>query len=344
MKKILLLVSVLVVAAACAAPPTNREATTANTNLAETKSAAMTEAGAIANEKAVWDAIKNKNYDAFASMLAPDQLEVTSDGVNDKAASVASVREFEPSEVNLSDWKFLSIDKDAFLIIYTANTKGKYKGKEFPPITARSSSAWVNRDGKWLAIYHQECAVKPAMTPAPAKSSAKAASSPAASPTTAVASADAIADEKLVWDLFKSKNYDGFASLLASDFVEVEPDKVYDKAGSVESVKGFDASKATLGDWRSLKLDDDATLDTYTVKMAGTPGAGERHSTIWVNRDGKWLAIFHHGGTEINASAPGAAASPAATASPKAAASPAMKAAPSPAAKASPAAKPSATR
>ncbi|MDQ2973828.1 MAG: DUF4440 domain-containing protein [Acidobacteriota bacterium] len=340
MKKILLLVSVLVVAAACAAPPTNREATTANTNLAETKSAAMTEAGAIANEKAVWDAIKNKNYDAFASMLAPDQLEVTSDGVNDKAASVASVREFEPSEVNLSDWKFLSIDKDAFLIIYTANTKGKYKGKEFPPITARSSSAWVNRDGKWLAIYHQECAVKPAMTPAAAKSSAKAASSPAASPAMAVASADAIADEKLVWDLFKTKNYDGFASLLASDFVEVEPDKVYDKAGSVEGIKGFDASKATLSDWKSLKLDDDAALVTYTVKLTGTPGAGERHSSIWANRNGKWLAVFHHGGTEITA--PGAAASP--TATPKASASPAMKATPSPATKASPAAKPSATR
>lgn len=344
MKKILLLVSVLVIAAACAAPPTNREATTANTNLAETKSAAMTETAAIANEKAVWDAIKNKDYDAFASMLAPDQLEVTSDGVFDKAASIASVREFEPSEVNLSDWKFLSIDKDAFLIIYTANTKGKYKGKEFAPLTARSSSAWVNRDGKWLAIYHQECPVKPPMKSAPAntKSSAKAASSPAATPVMAVAGADAIANEKLVWDLFKTKNYDGFASLLAADFIEVAPDKVYDKAGSVESVKGFDASKATLSDWRSLKLDDDATLDTYIVKMTGTPGAGERHSTIWANRNGKWLAVFHHGGTEITSASP--AASPAAAASPKASASPAMKAAPSPAAKASPAAKPSATR
>jgi hypothetical protein len=340
MKKILLLVSALVIAAACAAPPTNREAAPANTNLAETKAAAMTEAAAIAQEKAVWDAIKNKDYDAFANMLAPNQLEVTSEGVNDKAASVASVREFEPSEVNLGDWKFLSIDKDAFLIIYTANTKGKYKGKEFAPITARSSSAWVNRDGKWLAIYHQECAVKPPMTPT--KSSAKAASSPAATPAAAVAGPDAIANEKLVWDFFKSKNYDGFASLLASDFVEVEPDKVYDKAGSVEGVKGFDASKATLSDWRSLKLDDDAMLVTYAVKLAGTPGAGERHSSIWANRDGKWLAVFHHGGTEI--AAPGAAASPAASASPKASASPAMKATPSPATKASPAAKPSATK
>jgi len=340
MKKILLLVSVLVVAAACAAPPTNREAAPANTNLAETKPAAMTEAGAIANEKAVWDAIKNKDYDAFASMLAEDQMEVTSDGVLDKAASIASVREFEPSEVNFSDWKFLSIDNDAFLIIYTANTKGKYKGKEFAPITARASSAWVNRNGKWLAIYHQECPVKPPM--APTKSSAKPAATPAGTPAMVAASADPIANEKVVWDLFKSKNYEGFASLLASDFIEVEPDKVYDKAESVESVKGFDATKATLSDWKSLRLDDDAMLDTYTVKMAGTPGAGERHSTIWANRDGKWLAVFHQGGTEVNASAP--AASPAAAPSPKASASPAMKAAPSPAAKACPAAKPSATK
>jgi hypothetical protein len=346
MKKILLLVSLLIVAAACAAPPTNREAGPVNTNLAEPKVAAMTESGAIANEKAIWDAIKNKDYEAFGNMLATDQLEVTGEGVMDKAGTLTGVKDFEPSDVNLSDWKFLAIDNDAYLITYTANVKGKYKGRDFPAESARASSAWVNRDGKWLAFYHQESRVKPAMAPpsstnrsakANTNSSAKTEASPLSSPAMPVATADAEANEKLVWDLFKSKNYDGFASLLAADFIEVEPDKVYDKAGSVAAVKLFDASTATLSDFKTAKLDDDATLVTYRVKATGAPGNGERHSTIWVNRDGKWLGIFHQGGTEVVAASPATAASPTASASPAMkAASPAMKAA-------SPGAKPTAT-
>lgn len=329
MKKILLFVSLLVVVAACAAPPTNLEAGPANANLAEPKPVAMTETGAIANEKAIWDTIKNKDYDAFGNMLAADQMEVTGEGVMDKAGSIAGVKDFEPTEVTFSDWKFLSIDKDAYLITYTVDMKGKYKGKEFPPEKGRASSAWVNRDGKWIAFYHQETLVKPApaMPPAKTDSKAKPESSPAVSTAAVAATSDAIANDKMVWNLFKNKNYDAFASLLAPEFIEVESDKVYDKAGCVAGVQTFDASKATLSDWKTAKLDDDAALVVYTVKVAGAPGLGERNATIWVNRDGKWLGLFHQGGTEIRPPAP------ASTASPSSSASPAMKAAPAPSAK-----------
>src|SRR4030088_881682 len=124
MKKILVIVSVLIVAAACAAPPTNQSTPSANTNPAVTPLAAtMTEADAIAKEKAIWDTIKAKDYEAFGNMLADDQLEVMGEAVNDKAGSIAGVKDFEPSDVTFSDWKFLSIDKDAFVITYTVSMK-----------------------------------------------------------------------------------------------------------------------------------------------------------------------------------------------------------------------------
>lgn len=302
MKKFFLLISALIVAAACSAP-TNREATPAtNANAVSGPTpAAMTEADAIAHEKAIWDAIKNKDYAAFGNMLADDQLEVTSETVFDKAGTIASAKEFEPSEVVFSDWKFKSIDKDAFLLTYTANTKGKYKGKEFPPAAARASSAWVRRGDKWLATFHQECTVRPApaATASPVKSPASAAASPAAAPATATTGPDPIANEKIVWDFFKTRNYDGFAAVLAPDFFEVEPDGVYDKAESVKLIAGFDASKAELSDWKTITFDDDAALVTYVFKLPGMPGNGERHTSIWVKRDGKWLALFHHGGTQV---------------------------------------------
>jgi hypothetical protein len=306
MKKTFLLIAVLILTGACATPPpANREAAPAAA--ASPAVVAMTEADAIAKEKAIWDTIKNKDWDAFGNMLADDQLEVTGEVVLDKAASIASVKKFEPTEVVFSDWKFLSIDKDAFIVIYTANTKGKYDGKEFEPVSARASSAWVNRAGKWLAIYHQECPVKPPM-PMPV-SKGKAAPSPTSTPAAAPATGpDPGANDRIVWDLFKAKNYDAFASLLASDLIEVEPDAVYDKAGAVKGVSMFDASKAVLSDFKSVNLDDDAALTTYTVKGDGIPDAplGVRHSSIWVKRGGKWVGLFHHGGTKVVKPAPAA--------------------------------------
>ena len=70
----------------------------------------------------------------------------------------------------------------------------------------------------------------------------------------------------------------------------------------------FDASKAVLSDFKSVNLDDDAALATYTVKGDGTPGAplGVRHSSIWVKRGGKWMGLFHHGGTTVVEPAPAA--------------------------------------
>lgn len=300
MKKTFLLIAALIVTCACATPPpANREATPPAA--ASPAAVVMTEAEAIAKEKAIWDAIKSKDWDLFGNMLADDMIEVTGEANLDKAGAITGVKGFEPTEVVFSDWKFLSIDKDAFVVIYTANVKARVQGKEMPPQSARCSSAWVKRAGKWLAIYHQECELKPPMTMPPGKAG-KAAASPTPTPAAAPATGpDPGANDRIVWDLFKAKNYDAFASLLAPDLVEVEPDGIYDKAGSVKAVSMFDASKAVLSDFKSVNLDDDAALVTYIVKGDGTPGAplGVRHSSIWVKRDGKWLGLFHHGGTTV---------------------------------------------
>jgi len=69
----------------------------------------------------------------------------------------------------------------------------------------------------------------------------------------------------------------------------------------------MDMSKADLSDWKTLKFDNDASLVTYKVKTPGMKPDTEYHSTIWINRDGKWQALFHMGTPEA---APMAAAKP----------------------------------
>jgi hypothetical protein len=296
MKKSYALVLLLVIAAACTAPPTNREAAPTNSAATAPPTAlAISEADVIAKEKAIWDAVKNKDYETFGNMLAEDLVEVLPDAVYDKAGSIAGVKEYEPTEITFSDWKYLPIDKDAVVLVYRVDVKGKYKGKEFAPQSARASSAWVNRNGKWVSAYHQECEVSTAPPPpAPGRSPAKPSASPTSTSTPATTGADPIASEKAVWETLKSKDYDGFASFLAADSIEVEPSGVYDKAGSVKGVSQFDFSKAQLSDFKSVPFDADTALVTYQVKLPG-PMPAERHSTIWAKRDGRWLAVFHHG-------------------------------------------------
>lgn len=301
MKKLLALVSLLLAAAACTTPSGNKDvsanANSANANkgVGMKSTATVSESDIIAKEKGSWDAIKKKDWDGFARTLASDYIEVLEDGVRDKAASLTGAKDIELSDVTFADWKMLPIDKDAVIITYTATLKGKYKGKAVPPGPYREVSAWVNRNGEWVTVYYQETlAITPPPPPSPAAAQpAKPASSPTARP--AEAGPDVIANEKLVWDALKSKNADAFASYLANEFMHVETDGVYDKAGSVKSVSMFDFSKSSIADWKSLKFDDDASLVTYTVLTPGMKPEKEYHSTVWVKRDNKWQVLFHQG-------------------------------------------------
>jgi len=288
-KKILVLATFLwLVTAAC----TNNNAPTSNANTSASKSTMAADAEVIANEKSGWDAIKKKDWEAFGKLLASDYLQVLDDGVYDRTRALSAIKDFDLSDYTLSDWKTIPIDKDAVIVTYSSTVKATYKGQAAPAGPFREAAAYVNRNGQWLAVFYQETLAKTGPPPAsPAASPAKASTSPMAKP--AETGPDAAANEKLVWDALKSRNYNAFAGYLAPDSMEIEADGVYDKSGSVKGVSRFDFSKAELSDWKTMKLDDDASLVTYTVKL---PGMGtEYHSTIWAKRDGKWQALFHQG-------------------------------------------------
>jgi hypothetical protein len=297
MKKILALVSFLVVAAACTTEPTTNTNTPSNANTSTTKSAAPTESEMTAKEKAVWDTLKKKDLVAFGNMLTSDYIEVGDDGVFDKAGIIADLKDLNLTDATFSDWKMLPIDNDAVILTYNATLKGTYKGKDLPPGPCRAASVWVNRDGKWLAFYYQQTLVKTNPPPPPPVAIAgkpeKAAATPAAKP--AETGPDAIANEKIVWDLFRSRNAVGFAALLDAAFVEIEANAVYDKAGATKSVADYDFTQFELSEWKSAKLDNDAALVTYLLKPKNPKWDQERHTTIWANRNGKWIALLHIG-------------------------------------------------
>jgi hypothetical protein len=307
MKRLLALTALLLAASACTTTTdTNTGAgnsnanTNANAAAASPTPAGPTQADIEARERAIYDAIKSKNWDAFAAPLADDFTYVSPEGVANKAQTLEGIKKYDLTEYAHSDVRFLKVDADLAVIVYTSNEKGSYDGKPTPGKPVRNSSAWVNRGGKWLNVYHQETesAETPAASPSAATSASPAASpataaSPAASPAAPASATDA---EKAVWEAIKTKNTDLFASYILPEALEVEPEGVFDKATQVKMITSFDASKFTQSDFKETKLDADVTLVTYTVKgpMAGKT-VTEHHSTLWTNRAGQWRAIVHQG-------------------------------------------------
>jgi len=238
--------------------------------------------------------------DAFGTALADDQIYVTDDGVHDKASTIKSVTGFVPSDVTFSDWKFISAAKDVAVTTYKTVVKGTMNGQPLTGGPSYASSVWVNRGGKWLAIFHQDSQILQPPPPAPA---AKAAPKPSASPSASKAAAstppsttaDAEANEKAVWAALNAKKFDVFESYLSPDSIEVEAMGVYDRAASVKEAQKFDFSKSSLSDWKIVKVSSDASIVTYIAHFPGQKPDTEYHSTLWVNRDGKWLAVLHHG-------------------------------------------------
>ena len=300
MKKLVVFVFVLLIAGACAVPPANQSVNT-NTSSPSPAVAPLTEAEAIAKEKTVWDTLKAKDLVAFEGMLTTDYLEVLPDGVNDKASTLTEVKDLEISDVTFSDWRMIPLDKDAVLLIYSATIKGKYKGQAFPEGPYRNAAGWVNRNGKWQAFYFQETLAQttPAAAPSPAVSprvaTATPGASPAASATVTTQPADPVEREKMIWDFLKRREYDAFASQLDPGSVEVEPEGVMDKAATLNGVRTFDASKAELSDFKTIKVNPNTDLVTYLVTIPGPPVDKHFATTIWVNRGGKWVALFHQG-------------------------------------------------
>src|SRR5258705_1386333 len=297
MKKIIFVFVAALIAAACAAPSTNQQVMApANSNTAATKPAAtITEADAMAKEKEVWAAFEKKDNPGFAAMLADDMINVAPEAVYNKVESVKSVSGFVPSDVTFADWKFLPADKDIGVIVYSVKFRATVNGEPVPQQSVYSSTVWVNRAGKLLAAFHQDTEMATTPPPPQASNKPKAATSPAPAPSPVATTADVTANEKIVWDALKAQHYDLFASYLAPEFMEVEPSGIMDKAGSVKGVQNFDLSKSILSDWKTLKLSDSATLVTYLVKTPGAKPDMERHSTIWANKSGKWIALLHQG-------------------------------------------------
>jgi hypothetical protein len=119
----------------------------------------------------------------------------------------------------------------------------------------------------------------------------------AVTPSAASVESELIASERRVWEALSKKDYATFSSIVAADQIEVEPNGVYDKPGTLKGVRQVDLSGAALSNFKVFKISNDVVGVTYLVK--GSPAVfgpdGNRSTTVYAKRGGKWLAVFHQG-------------------------------------------------
>jgi len=107
------------------------------------------------------------------------------------------------------------------------------------------------------------------------------------------------ASETALWNAWKNKDSKPFQNSLAADAVMVGGEGVGAKGDVVKMMASMpcEIKSFTLSDWKLTMIDPNAALLTYKGAADGTcagkPIPTVWTSSVWVNRNGRWLAFSH---------------------------------------------------
>jgi hypothetical protein len=110
----------------------------------------------IANERAVWEAVKQKDAARFSELVADDARIVFDTGILTKSDFLRSLPDRTILDYQLESFTVLKPNDQTVILIYKATRSGLNKGQPFPPTAVHEGSVWVLRKGKWVAVLNQE--------------------------------------------------------------------------------------------------------------------------------------------------------------------------------------------
>jgi len=106
-----------------------------------------------ANEKAAWQAFKDKNADGFKKVVDKDFKGVYAEGVSDMAKELSDMKKWDMKSFAISDYNSFSDEKDVMVTTYTVKIEGTYDGKDASG-TFNAGSVWKKEGKDWLGIFH----------------------------------------------------------------------------------------------------------------------------------------------------------------------------------------------
>jgi hypothetical protein len=150
----LLAAAFLFLALGCAAPV-----------FAQAASKATIEKALIANENKINEAVAKHDLKTFNDLVAADAVSADMGGFMRVADFTKTFDQMKVSTWHIMNPQVVWIDDKSAIVGYTWMGKGTYMNQPIPE-TVYASTVWTERNGKWVAVFHQETAAAP---PAPAK-------------------------------------------------------------------------------------------------------------------------------------------------------------------------------
>jgi len=132
---------------------------------AQAGSKAATEKMLIANENKINEAVAKHDVKAFNDLVAADAVSVDGNGVMKVSDFVKTMDQLKIVSWHAMDQKVTWVDDKTAVVGYTWMGSGTYMNQPVPE-TDYSSTVWTERNGKWVAVFHQESTATP---PAAAK-------------------------------------------------------------------------------------------------------------------------------------------------------------------------------
>jgi hypothetical protein len=121
----------------------------------------------IANEEKVNEAFIKNDIATVKSLVAADGWMADAGGFSKTSDIEKMMAQAKITEAKINKPQVLWVDANTAIITYTWTGKGTYMGQPVKP--AYVSSVWTKKNGKWVAVFHQETEA----APAPAKPAAK---------------------------------------------------------------------------------------------------------------------------------------------------------------------------
>lgn len=243
-------------------------------------------------EKDLVRAEKMHNLQFIDEVLAPEFLEIAGNGrLYTKAEIMEVVKDIQIDDYALDGFRVLNVRDDLGIVTYEAAVRASYKGQSFPARNSLSS-VWRRQKGRWQMVFHTS-------TPIPQQAAVE-------------APPDAVERERRLLDAELRHNVEAILAFLADDFREIGPDGgLYTKADIPRLLADVRIDELTAHDMTATALGSGGVLVTYRVEgkgaFKGKPVPIHMGvSSVWQERGGRWLLVFHQGTVIQAEAAPGA--------------------------------------
>lgn len=114
------------------------------------------DAAIVANERALHEAAVKGDKTAFTALVVPEGVWTTPSGFVPMNLLVNGLASFS----GITTWEMVNprvtwLDEESAMVHYTRTATGTFQNQVLAPM-ALCSTTWVRRQGKWLAVHHQE--------------------------------------------------------------------------------------------------------------------------------------------------------------------------------------------